>query len=253
MALIKSKEDIENLRVAGKLHARILRDLGKMAVPGITTAELDNYATSEILKAGDTPSFLNYTPEGVNTPYPAALCVSVNDEIVHGIPGDRKLVSGDVVGLDLGVTHNGLITDAAITVLVGEVDKKIMKLAKRTREALYVGIDAARCGKRIGDISFAIEKFIKPYHYGLPKEIGGHGVGHEVHEDPFIPNYGRAHQGQVLKPGMVLALEPMFSLGTSAIVFEDDEYTIKTRDGAISAHFEHTILITDGEAEILTD
>ena len=252
MSLIKSQADIENLRIAGKLHARILQDLKKMAVLGVTTLELDEYATQEILKAGDTPSFLNYTPEGISTPYPAALCVSVNDEIVHGIPGERVLVEGDVVGLDLGVTHNGLITDAAISVVVGEVDKKVLKLVKRTEAALYAGIEAARAGKRVGDISYAIEHFIKPYHYGLPKEIGGHGVGHHVHEDPFIPNYGQAHRGQLLKPGMVLALEPMFSLGTSPISFSDDEYTITTRDGAISAHFEHTILITDGEAEILT-
>ena len=252
MVILKSDEEILNLRIAGKLHARILSDLQKMAKPGITTGELDMYARDEIAKAGDIPSFYNYTPDGAGFPYPAGLCVSVNDEIVHGIPGSRVLAEGDIVGLDLGVTHNGSITDAAISVCVGEVSDEVKALSERTRGALYAGIDAARSGKRVGDISCAIEKFIKPFGYGVPREIGGHGVGRYVHEDPFIPNYCSSFRGPVLKPGMVLALEPMFSLGGSDVIFDDDGYTIRTKDGSTSAHFEHTILITENEAEILT-
>lgn len=253
MANIKSPEDIEQLRAAGKLHARILSELSSMVAPGVTTQELNDFAEKSVRDAGDIPSFLKYKPEGALYPYPASLCVSVNDEIVHGIPGGRVLAEGDVVGMDFGVTHNNLITDAAITVAVGEIDEKVKKLLSVTRGALYAGIDAAVFGNRVGDISNAIAAFAKKNGYGIVKDLGGHGVGHHVHEDPYIPNYGKAGTGPLLRAGMVLALEPMFTLGNPDIEFAEDGYTIVTKDHSVSAHFEHTILITKKEAEVLTE
>jgi methionyl aminopeptidase len=206
------------------------------------------------LEGGDRGAFLHYTPKGAKRPYPAALCVSVNDEIVHGIPNEesKTLVSGDVVTLDLGLTHKGLITDSAITVGVGELDLKKHKLIEHTKEALYIGIRMAKGGGYVGDIGYAIEHFARPLGYGISEGLAGHGVGYKVHEDPFVPNTGVMGQGERLQPGMVIAIEPMLTLGTDKIKLARDGYTYKTKDGSIAAHCEHTIVITEGEPIILT-
>lgn len=251
--IIKTKEEIEKLREGGKRLARILKEVGTKVAPGITTRELDEYAKELIKKSGDDPAFLGYTPEGVSYPFPAALCVSVNNEIVHGIPGERILKNGDIVSIDLGLKHRGLYTDHAITVAVGTVSKTSQELLYRTKEALYVGIQAARGGATTGDIGYAIEQYIQGFGYGIVRGLSGHGVGREIHEDPFIPNYGKRGKGDVLRPGMVVAIEPMITLGTWEAFPDPNEYLYKTSDGSRAAHFEHTILITEGEAEILTE
>lgn len=249
---IKKPKEIELLRESGKCLAFVLREVAKAVRPGVTTASLDALAEKLILEAGNTPPFKNYQPYGADFPFPASLCVSVNDEIVHGIPGKRVLREGDIVGLDLGVAHKGMITDSAITVAVGEVNKDITRLMKRTKEALEAGIKAAKGGATIGDIGAAIEKVARKEKYGVIQELAGHGVGYHVHEDPYVPNHGKKGTGLKLVPGMVLALEPMFTLGERYIETQEDGYTICTTDGSYSAHFEHTILITEGEAEVLT-
>ena len=241
-----------HLRESGKRLARVLFALKNAVRPGITTMSLDTLAEQLIREDGDIPSFLGYTPHGARYPFPASLCISVNDEVVHGIPSDRILEVGDIVSLDLGVTHEGMISDSAITVPVGKISPEEEKLLKKTEEALLAGIRAAKGGARIGDISAAIESIGIKEGYGIVRELGGHGVGHEVHEDPYVPNYGARGTGPMLKPGMVLALEPMFNLGSDDVRIMPDGYTIVTDDGARSAHFEHTILITEGDAEILT-
>jgi methionyl aminopeptidase len=252
MAKIKTQEEIVLLRESGKRLAAVLHALRAEVVPGVTTKYLDQVAERLIRATGDTPPFLNYTPHGARRPFPASLCVSVNDEIVHGIPSDRVLLDGDIVSLDLGLTHKGMITDAAITVPVGEVSSKILELIKETERSLEEGIRAIRPGARIGDIGAVIERVAHPHHYGIVRELGGHGVGHAVHEDPYVPNYGTKGTGPILKPGMVLALEPMFMLGREDIALMPDGYTIVSEDGSLSAHFEHTIVVTDGGADVVT-
>mgnify|MGYP001570994846 CR=1 FL=1 len=254
MVTIKKKEDIAILREGGKRHAVILRELANMVCPGISASELNNYADKLIAENGDKSAFLNYKPKGAIRAYPASLCVSINDEVVHGIPNeDNKILKeGDIVTLDLGLNHKGLFTDMAVTVPVGIISPELGKLLRITKEALMAGIKAAKGGKRIGDISVAIERFAITNNYGIVKELAGHGVGYDVHEDPFVPNYGEAGKGELLKLGMVIAIEPMFNLGTRKVVLDDDGYTYRTADGKPSAHFEHTVLITKGNAEILT-
>lgn len=254
MITIKTKEDIQILREGGKIHAEILNNLKAMVKPGVNTKDLDNAARSMIAKVGDTSAFLNYKPEGAVRPFPASICVSINDEVVHGIPNEKEkiLKEGDIVSIDLGLKHKGLITDGAITVPVGVIKPELSKLLDVTEKALMAGIKAAKGGKRVGDIGAAIERYAIANKYGLVEELSGHGVGYSVHEDPYVPNYGEEGKGEVLKPGMVIAIEPMFNLGGREIVLDDDGYTYKTEDGKPSAHFEHTILITKGDAEILT-
>ncbi len=254
MIRIKKKEDIAILREGGKRHAAILKELALMTRPGVRTGELNDRAMQLIAEGGDTAAFLNYQPYGAKRPYPAALCVSVNDEIVHGIPNenDRELKEGDIVSLDLGLVHKGMITDAAITVPVGNISPECTKLLVITKEALIAGIKAAKGGRRVGDISSAIERVGVANKYGIVEDLAGHGVGYEVHEDPYVPNYGDPGIGETLKPGMVIAIEPMFNIGTKKIKLDKDGYTYRTADGKPSAHFEHTVLITKSGAEILT-
>jgi methionyl aminopeptidase len=250
--IIKTEEEIKILRDGGKRLAVILAKVAKMVKPGVSTYELDKYAYKLITEGGDKPAFLNYKPDGATRAYPASLCTSVNNEIVHGIPSrSRILKNGDIISLDLGLNHKGLFTDHAITVPVGKITKKDKELLENTKKALEIGIWAARGGDTVGDIGNAIESFVH-YRYGIVRELAGHGVGKKVHEDPYIPNYGKAGKGQKLIPGMVVAIEPMLNMGGDGIVSLNDGYTIKTADGSRSAHFEHTILITEGDAEILT-
>ncbi len=253
MIIIKTKEEIEKLREGGRRLATILYKLKAKVAPGISTEELDAYALKLITEMGDIPSFLNYTPEGADRPFPASLCISVNDEVVHGIPNKKRILKeGDIVSLDLGLVHQGLFTDMAITVPVGEVSLAAIKLIDITEQSIYVGINEARVGNKTGDIGYAIENFVKRHKYGIVEVLSGHGVGRAIHEDPYIPNFGRKGTGAVLKAGMVVAIEPMLNNGTKHVTLDDDGYTIRTADGKKSAHFEHTILITDGEPEILT-
>jgi methionyl aminopeptidase len=207
-----------------------------------------------IREGGDEPSFLGYTPEGARRPYPATLCVSINDEVVHGIPNEsvKTLKAGDIVALDLGLTHNGIIVDAAISLAVGEVSEETKKLLTATERALAAGIKNAIPGNHIGDISHAIQKEIEDAGFKVIKELGGHGVGELVHEEPFVPNFGRVGSGPELVEGMVLAFEPISSAGKAAIKLDPDGYTYRTKDGSLSAHFEHTILIESSGARIIT-
>lgn len=257
--IIKTREEIEIIREGGKRLATVLHKVKEKVAAGISTKELDLYAEKLIRDMGDTPAFLNYRPEGADKPFPASLCVSVNDEVVHGIPrNNRILKEGDIVGIDLGVKHQGLFTDMAMTVPVGKVNPIDLKLMQMTEEALHVGIDVARTGNTVGDIGYAIESFVKEnksnknQKYGIVEVLSGHGVGKQIHEDPYIPNFGKKGTGAKLVPGMIVALEPMLNLGTKHVSMDDDGYTIRTGDGKKSAHFELTILITDGDPEILT-
>ncbi|KKP60120.1 MAG: Methionine aminopeptidase [Candidatus Nomurabacteria bacterium GW2011_GWF2_35_66] len=250
--IIKTKEQIEIIREGGKILAKVLEKVAKKAKPGISTFELDKYAFDLIKEGGDTPAFLNYRPVGAPKAFPASICISVNNEIVHGIPSKaRVLKEGDIVSLDLGLKHKGLFTDHAVTVPVGKISKRDQELLDKTKKALEVGIWAAQGGATVGDVGHAIESFVNR-KYGIVRELSGHGVGVKIHEDPYIPNYGKAGKGQKLLPGMIIAIEPMLNMGSDYITTADDNWTIKTADGSRSAHFEHTILITEGEAEILT-
>lgn len=253
---IKNEEEIAILREGGKRLAFILRETAKLVSPGVKVKDLNDFAHKLMVENGDKPAFLDYQPYGANRPYPASICISVNDEVVHGIPneGNRILKEGDIVSLDAGLIHKKLFTDMAVTVPVGAIDETAKKLLSVTEGALAVGIDAARAKNRVGDISNAIEVFIKSakMNFGIVEVLAGHGVGYHVHEDPYVPNYGKKNTGVILKPGMVLAIEPMVNEGRKAVVLDKDGYTYKTADGKRSAHFEKTVVITDGEAEILT-
>jgi methionyl aminopeptidase len=250
--IIKNDHEIQTLREGGAILATILGKVAEKVLPGVSTLELDVYAHDLIKASGGEPAFLNYKPEGMSSAYPASLCTSVNDEIVHGIPRKNKILKeGDIISLDLGIKYKGLFTDHAITVAVGGTNKASQKLLEITHEALLVGIEAARGGNTVGDIGYAIEKFVAR-RYGIVRELSGHGVGKKIHEDPYVPNFGKAGKGQKLIPGMVIAIEPMLNIGRASIVTNSDSWTIATADGSRSAHFEHTVLITEGEAEILT-
>ena len=254
MIRLKTKEDIEKLREGGKRLAFILNEVSKIVKPGISIKELNDLAYKLAKEKGDTPSTLNYKPKGAGRPYPASICVSINDEVVHGIPNENPkiLKDGDIVSLDMCLTHKGLVTDSAITVPVGKIDSESKKLIEVTKEALYAGIKSAKGNRNVGDIGYAVERVAKSNGFVVVEDLCGHGVGYSVHEDPYIPNYGVKGKGDRLKPGMVIAIEPMLNSGDKDIFLDDDGYTYKTVDGSRSAHFEHTILITSGDPEILT-
>ena len=251
---ITSEQERATLIEAGHRLAVVLAVLKKKVAPGVTSEELDDLAEHLIREGGDTPSLIGYTPDGAARPYPATLCVSVNDEVVHGIPNEspKTLKEGDIVGLDLVLTHQGVVVDAATTVPVGRVDAASEKLLRATEEALAAGIAAAQPGGHMGDIGHAIQKVIERAGLSVVKDLGGHGVGGDVHEEPFVPNYGRPGTGAKLSLGMVLALEPIATLGKGAITLAPDGYTCRTRDGSRSAHFEHTILIEKDGALVIT-
>lgn len=254
MISIKTPEDIQILKEGGKRHAHILKELSNAISPDISTFFLNKLALDLIKKGQDKPSFLNYKPEGAKRPYPSALCVSVNEEIVHGISNEdlRMLKDGDVVSIDLGLTHKGLITDAAVTIGVGSITKEESKLIKATKEALDAGIKEATGGNHVGDIGYAIEMVAKKYGFKIAEGLSGHGVGYKVHEDPYVPNTGKRGEGEKLIPGMVIAIEPMFVMGSGEIVLAKDGYTFKTKDGKKSAHFEHTVAITEDNPIVFT-
>lgn len=252
---IYTTEEIAKLREGGKRLARAVSETAKAIRVGAKTHELNALFEKLVRDGGDEPSFLNYQPRGAKRPFPAAICISVNEEVVHGIPNEntRVIKEGDIVKLDGGVTHGGLITDHAVSVIAGQARPEDEELVAATREALYAGIQAARAGNHVGDISAAVEKVGVEKGFGIVFELGGHGVGHHVHEEPYVSNVGDAGTGEELRPGMVLAIEPMFTLGTPRVRLKFDGYTFVTRDGTRAAHWEHTILVTDGAPEILTE
>lgn len=254
MITIKTQEEIKTLREGGRRLAAILRELATKVAPGVSSAEIDRLGREMAENAGDKPAFLGYKPKGAKRPYPASVCISINDEIVHGIPSEQKIFAdGDVVTLDMGLVHGGLITDSAITIVVGKGDEAARKLVEANKVALQKGVAAVRPGGRVGDIGAAIEKYVEPFGYSHAEELAGHGVGYKVHEDPFVPNTGNAGEGPELKPGMVIAIEPMLCEGSGAVIFDKDGYTVRTRDGRRSAHFEHTVAVTERGYLVLTE
>lgn len=244
--IIKSAREIEIMRQAGRIVATVLAELKSQVKPGVKTRILDEIAEKETEKLGAVPSFKGYHG------YPASVCVSINDEIVHGIPGNRVMNEGDIVSIDFGVIYNDFQGDSAITVGVGRITPEAEKLLETTEGSLMAGIKAARSGARLGDISTAIQEYAESRGYSVVREYTGHGIGRKMHEDPQIPNFGIPDQGPLLKTGMTFALEPMINIGDWRTRLEDDNWTVRTSDGSLSAHFEHTIAITDEASEILT-
>lgn len=249
---LKNDKEIETLRVGGKRLADILHQVCEKVAPGVRTADLDILADRLIREGGDKPAFKGYKPTGAKRSYPASLCVSVNEEVVHGIPGVRLLKEGDIVSLDLGLEHEGLFTDMAFTMPVGKIDGKQKELLSVTRESLAKGIKVSSPGRYLGDVGYAIGSHIEGRGFGLVRDLCGHGVGYQPHEDPYVPNFGDPGTGLVLKPGLVLAIEPMATLGGADIKGEKDGYTYSTVDGSRAAHFEQTIVVTESGPEILT-
>jgi methionyl aminopeptidase len=244
--IIRSPREIEQLKRSNAVVAEVFHELKKAIAPAITTKELDQIAEEIIRSRGAIPAFKGYRG------FPATLCISINEEVVHGIPGQRKLKAGDIVSLDVGTILDGYFGDAAITLPVGEVDPTAQKLLEVTERALSIGIEKAMVGNRLFDISYAIQEWVEGNHFSVVRDFVGHGIGKNLHEDPQIPNFGSPHQGPRLENGMVFALEPMVNEGTHEVKILPDGWTVVTADGKRSAHFEHTIAITDGGAEILS-
>lgn len=251
MIFLKTEDEIDLLRAANQLVSKTHVELAKHIKPGVTTAQLDRIADEFIRDHGATPTFKGF-PNPFGSPFPATLCTSVNDQVVHGIPNDIPLEDGDIVSIDCGTLLNGFNGDSCYTFCVGIVSDEVKQLLKVTKESLYLGIQAALAGKRIGDISHAIQKHCEAHGYGVVREFVGHGIGAEMHEDPSVPNYGRAGNGPLIKNGLCLAIEPMITLGSPKIGMLPDRWTIKTLDGSFAAHFEHTIAVHNGKAEILS-
>lgn len=246
MISIKSSREIELLRIAGKIVGDTHNYLKEYIKPGITTKKLDKLAYDYILSKGAIPSFLNY--EG----YPASICTSINNEVVHGIPGNYKLKKGDIISIDIGACYKGYHGDSAWTYPVGEVSKEKDYLLEHTQQALFEGLKEVKEGNRIGDIGYSINKYAVEHKLGVVRELVGHGVGNKLHEEPDVPNYGKKNTGPLLREGMVIAVEPMLNLGSREVLLLDDDWTVVTSDNQPSAHFEHTVLITKDGYEILT-
>ena len=234
------------MREACRKTARVLHKVAAAVTPGVTTGELDALARKFTKEEGGKASFLGYNG------YPGAICISINDEVIHGIPGKRVVLPGDVVSLDFGVWYEGFTGDSAVTVMVGVTDPQVIKLVETTRRALEVGISMVKPGAHLSDVSHAIQSVAEGDGFSVVREFTGHGVGRHLHEEPSIPNYGAPGRGPVLKPGMVLAIEPMVNMGRAAIRILDDDWTVVTRDGQPAAHFEHSVAVVEGGAEILT-
>ncbi|MCR4419482.1 MAG: type I methionyl aminopeptidase [Clostridia bacterium] len=246
MIILKSDRELELMRQAGRVVAETLVLLERMVVPGVSTQELNEAAESYILKQGAYPSFKGYRG------FPASICASVNEEVVHGLPGLRRLVEGDIISIDIGAELEGYHGDAAITVPVGRVKPEVERLLRVTQEALWLGIEQARPGRRLSDISHAIQMHVEKNGFSVVREFVGHGIGRTMHEEPQVPNYGRPGRGPRLTPGMTLAIEPMVNLGGPEVLVLADGWTVVTRDGSYSAHFEHTVAVTTEGPRVLT-
>ncbi|MGE5308948.1 MAG: type I methionyl aminopeptidase [Deltaproteobacteria bacterium] len=246
MVPIKNSEELEIMRQAGRLLAQVLHEVAKSVAPGKTTGEIDGLAERLIRDAQAIPAFKGYRG------YPGTLCTSVNNEVIHGIPGGRRLEEGDIISLDCGLIFRKYYSDMAVTVPVGRISADAQKLIRVTRDSLTEGIKKARPGNRLSDISHAVQEHVEKNGFSVVRQFVGHGIGSSLHEEPEVPNFGRPGRGVELKPGMVLAVEPMVNMGTWECLIMDDGWTAVTKDGKLSAHFEHTIAITDGEAQILT-
>ncbi|MDD5166828.1 MAG: type I methionyl aminopeptidase [Candidatus Omnitrophica bacterium] len=247
MIPLKSEKDLEMMRKSGKILARTMRKLQESIKPGISTLEIDSLAEDLISKENATPAFKGYKG------FPASVCTSINEEIVHGIPSDRKLLEGDIISLDLGINYQGYYSDAAITLGVGKINPRAKKLIEAAKKALSVGIKEARINNHLSDISYAIQNYVEKQGFSVVRQFVGHGIGHQLHEEPEIPNFGRPHQGPVLKNGMVLAIEPMVNMGTWETEILDNGWTAATKDKLASAHFEHSVAITEKGPEVLTN
>ena len=248
---IKSRRELERMREAGRHTGEILLLLREAAKPGVRTGELNEIASKELERRGLRSPFLGYAPGGL-PPYPAVLCVSINDEIVHGIPGSRELKEGDILSLDFGVDFEGFHGDSAVTIPIGSVPGETHQLVETTRDSLYEGIAQMVPGQRLSDIGHAVQVKAERAGYSVVRQFVGHGIGREMHEPPQVPNYGRKGRGPRLTAGMVFAIEPMVNVGTEEVRMLEDEWTAVTADGALSAHFEHTVAITDEGPEVLT-
>jgi methionyl aminopeptidase len=251
MIFLKTDDEIELLRKSNLLVGQTLAEIAKAVKPGVTTGELDKIAEEFIRDNGAVPTFKGF-PNPYGSSFPASICTSVNEQVVHGIPGNVVLKDGDILSVDCGTYMNGFCGDSAYTFCVGEVAEEIRQLLRVTKEALYLGIENAVPGKRIGDIGYAIQQHCEAHSYGVVREFVGHGIGKEMHEDPQVPNYGKRGYGTVLKKGLCIAIEPMITLGARQIVMENDNWSVRTKDRKCAAHFEHTIAITSGKADILS-
>lgn len=246
MAVLKTREQIELMRESALVVSRTLGEVAKLIKPGVTPLELDKVAEEYIRSQGAIPGFLGYGG------FPNTLCTSVNEQVVHGIPSDKPLEEGDIISVDCGAVLNGYYGDHAFTFAVGEIKEEVKKLLKVTEESLYLGIEQIRSGNRIGDVGYAVQHHAEKHGYGVVKELVGHGLGKNMHEDPELPNYGRRGNGKKMKEGLVLAIEPMINLGTADVAQLEDGWTIVTLDGKPSAHFEHDVAIVGGKPEILS-
>jgi methionyl aminopeptidase len=246
MITLKSAREISHMREAGRIVAMALQELGKRVAPGVTTGELNRFADEFLRRVGAEPAFLGY--QG----FPASICASVNEEVVHGIPGLRKLENGDIISIDIGAVYHGYVGDASMTFPVGEIPAEASRLLQVTRQSLFEGIGQAIPGNRIGDISAAVQQYVESHGYQVVRDFVGHGVGARMHEEPQVPNFGKVGMGPRLQPGMTIAIEPMVNVGTYEVMVMPNRWTAVTRDHSLSAHFEHTVLITGGQPEILT-
>lgn len=247
--VIKGPQEIEAMRAAGRINALVLEKIREMLVPGIMTEELDRIAEEIIRKHGAKPAFKNYPGP---YPYPAAITVSINEELVHGIPGKRRLRAGDIVSIDCGTILDGFVADSAFTAGVGEISPEAQRLLEVTEKALYIGIEKMKPGNRVGDVSSAIQRHVEGHGYHVPREYTGHGVGRQMHEGPMVPNFGVAGRGLVLRPGLTIALEPMVLAGTHRTKVLPDQWTVVSADHSLTAHFEHTVAINEDGPMILT-
>lgn len=252
MIFLKTEDEIELLREANLLVGKTLAEVAKLIKPGVTTAELDRVAEEFIRDHGAIPTFKGF-PNQDNDPFPCSLCTSVNEQVVHGIPSDKVVLKdGDIISIDCGTYINGFCGDSAYTFCVGEVAEDVKKLLKVTKESLYLGIENAVQGKRLGDIGYAIQQHCESNSFGVVREFVGHGIGKDMHEDPQVPNYGKRGYGALLKKGLCIAIEPMITLGSRQIIMENDGWTVRTKDRKFAAHFEHTIAVNAGKADILS-
>jgi methionyl aminopeptidase len=246
MILIKSPQEIEKMRIAGRIVALAHQAIAPLIKPGVTTKEIEMVADKVIRANGATPSFKGYGG------YPASVCTSVNQVLVHGIPSNTKLKEGDIISVDIGANYLGYHGDSAWTYAVGKISKQAEELLKVTHDSLFIGLENAKVGKRVGDISHAVQTYVEKHGFSIPKDYGGHGIGSNLHEEPFIPNFGTADSGVALRAGMVLAIEPMVHVGKDETEVLLDDWTVISKDGSLTAHYEHTVVITETGYEILT-